>query len=425
MTSLSDTHLLPAVEEYVSNFFEAHIPKLYIYHDLSHTRDVARVARLIGEAFRLNEEDLLVLQIAAWFHDTGYDLGADNHEGRSVGNMQEFFRDGSFQVDRMEEIKNCILATRFPQKPESLLQKIICDADLSHLGEKTYWIKSSYVRHELVVAQRQCMTEPEWLDFELHFMTSHAYHTQIARDLFDRRKHKHILQLRKQRARLFPLNGIPGDDLFPLDKEQPSGKKKTNWRSVVQDKAEASRKESFGRGVETMYQAAYNTHNNLSALADHKVNQMLSVNTIMIAIMLAMMAPRLNESPQFLTPTVVLLTVCLASIVLATLSARPKITHGEVTLDDIRQKRSNLLFFGNFHNMKLEDYQWGMLEMIKDADFQYTSMTRDLYFLGRVLAQKYKYLTYCYNIFMFGMILSVLLFTIAFVNGPPLAIKIK
>ena len=75
--------------------------------------------------------------------------------------------------------------------------------------------------------------------------------------------------------------------------------------------------------------------------------------------------------------------------------------------------------------MKLEDYQWGMLEMIKDVDFQYASMTRDLYFLGRVLAQKYKYLTYCYNIFMFGMILSVLLFTVAFVNGTPLALKIK
>ena len=65
--------------------------------------------------------------------------------------------------------------------------------------------------------------------------------------------------------------------------------------------------------------------------------------------------------------------------------------------------------------MKLEDFQWGMMEMIKDADFQYSSMTRDLFFLGKVLAKKYKYLTICYNIFMFGLILAMILFGFTFV----------
>jgi hypothetical protein len=64
--------------------------------------------------------------------------------------------------------------------------------------------------------------------------------------------------------------------------------------------------------------------------------------------------------------------------------------------------------------MKLDDFQWGMTEMIKDPEFQYKSMTRDLYFLGKVLNQKYRYLTICYNVFMFGIIGSVILFTIAF-----------
>jgi hypothetical protein len=96
-----------------------------------------------------------------------------------------------------------------------------------------------------------------------------------------------------------------------------------------------------------------------------------------------------------------------------------------VTLDDIRNKRSNLLFFGNFYNMKLEDFQWGMMEMIKNPDFQYSSMTRDLYYLGKVLAQKYRYLTFCYNVFMFGMILSVILFAMAFISGGTVAVPVK
>ena len=174
-----------------------------------------------------------------------------------------------------------------------------------------------------------------------------------------------------------------------------------------------------------MYRTTYNTHNNLSALADHKANLMLSINTIMISITLSALVPNLSKSPMLVYPTVFLLCVSLTAIVFATLSTRPKVTTGEVTLDDIRSKRSNLLFFGNFYNMKLEDFQWGMMEMIKDTDFQYSSMTRDLYFLGKVLAQKYKYLTLCYNVFMYGMIVAVVMFAYAFINGADIVLPTK
>jgi len=65
--------------------------------------------------------------------------------------------------------------------------------------------------------------------------------------------------------------------------------------------------------------------------------------------------------------------------------------------------------------MSLEDYHWGMLEMIKDEDFLYSSMTRDLYYLGIVLAKKYRYLSYCYAVFMYGLIISVITFAIVFI----------
>jgi len=65
--------------------------------------------------------------------------------------------------------------------------------------------------------------------------------------------------------------------------------------------------------------------------------------------------------------------------------------------------------------MSLDDYQYGMAEMIKDNDFLYASMTRDLYFLGVVLAKKYRYLSICYGIFMYGLILAVVVFALAFI----------
>jgi len=90
---------------------------------------------------------------------------------------------------------------------------------------------------------------------------------------------------------------------------------------------------------------------------------------------------------------------------------RPKITDGKFTKDDILNKKTNLLFFGNFFKMDLPDFAWGMKEMMEDKEYLYGSMVKDFYFLGQVLGRKYKYLRICYTIFMFGLIISVIAFT--------------
>jgi predicted metal-dependent HD superfamily phosphohydrolase len=410
---VTEKNILTIVEEYITQFFKEKVPKKYVYHDLTHTQDVVRSCRQIGLAYGLPMDDLENLLIAAWFHDSGYDLGPENHEERSAENAAQFLETLNYPPSVIETIKDCIKATKLPQRPTGLLQQIICDADLGHLGEKSYWMRTARVRQELVVTQNRMMTEEEWLEFELTFMLGQQYHTDVAIEMYQKRKMKHILQLRKQQTRLNPEMINEVDDIFLFEKREQQKEK----RNLAKQNSQETKPGSIGRGVETMYRTTYNTHNNLSALADHKANLMLSINTIMISIVFSMLVPQLNGAPQLILPTVVLLTVCMTSIIFATLSTRPKVTTGEVTLDDIRNKRSNLLFFGNFYNMKLEDFQWGMMEMIKDTNFQYSSMTRDLYYLGKVLAQKYRYLTFCYNIFMFGMILSVLLFAWAFVTG--------
>jgi hypothetical protein len=91
---------------------------------------------------------------------------------------------------------------------------------------------------------------------------------------------------------------------------------------------------------------------------------------------------------------------------------------GRFTREDIDKKKTNLLFFGNFHKMSLEDYTWGMTEMMKDTDYVYASMIQDIYHLGVVLGKKYKQLRIAYNVFMFGLIVSVLAFMIAVLFFP-------
>jgi hypothetical protein len=101
-------------------------------------------------------------------------------------------------------------------------------------------------------------------------------------------------------------------------------------------------------------------------------------------------------------------------MVLAVLATRPNVTQGKFTPEDVKQKKVNLLFFGNFHRMSLDDYERAIGVLVKDKDYIYSSLTKDLYFLGLVLNRKYKILRWTYTIFMIGIIVSVISFGIAF-----------
>ena len=410
--------LLEEVEKYIADFFEEHIPKDYVYHDLQHTQSVVETAAEIGKAYELPIDELELLLIGAWFHDTGYVGGAEGHEERSAGIARKFLEEKNYPPEALEKISTLIVATKLPHSPKNLVEKIICDADLSHLGSKEYWDRCGRVRQELLITRGIMMSEQEWVDFELGFMNAHKFHTNVAKNLFEKRKQKHIRQLKKQKLRLNPEDEDLAEELEATDKKK---KKKRKGRPTGKpDKDNQELKQlNLGRGVETMYRTTYRTHVNLSSIADNKANIMLSINAIIISIVVTNLVPQFTDSPELIFPTFFLLAVCLTALVFAILSTRPKITEGKFTREDIERKKSNLLFFGNFYNMEIEDFHWGMMEMIKDSDFLYSSMTRDLYYLGIVLAKKYQYLRICYGVFMYGLILAVIVFGITYVVFEP------
>ncbi len=402
--------ILTAAEAHVREHYARKVPAdLYVFHDIGHTENVVRAVEELMGAYDLSAEEREDLLLAAWFHDTGYDEGPEGHEQRSCAYARAFLDGHHLPKGRVERICSCILATKVPQQPRTLLEKILCDADLSHLGKRIYWERCGKIRQEIALVQGRIMSDEEWIDFELDFMQKHRYHTPIAFELYEKRKQKYIRRLYKQRKRL--MSGLQdAAGLVPMKKAKPKKKKKTGEEGELLELKQIR----LGRGVETMFRTTYRTHVNLSSIADNKANIMLSINAIIISIVVSTLVPGFDDSPELIWPTVLLLAVCLVSMVFATLSTKPKITEGKFTKEDIEKKRGNLLFFGNYYNMDMEVFHWGMMEMIKDSDYLYSSMTRDLYFLGKVLAKKYRYLSICYTIFMYGIIASVLAFGLAF-----------
>lgn len=193
--------------------------------------------------------------------------------------------------------------------------------------------------------------------------------------------------------------------------EKPGGKKE---KKKGKDKAKAG----SPKGIETMFRTSYRTHLDLSNLADTKANIMISINGIIISILFASTSSSvLLQSRLFLLPTGVLLVFCLLSLVYAVLAARPRVTRKETTLDQIKEGKANILFFGNFTSLAEEEFVDGMEHLIREPERAYRNMIRDIYGLGSVLETKYRLLRTSYTIFMFGLIAGVLLFLVALVWG--------
>ncbi len=398
--------ILDRVSLHQEAFFREHIKDEYVFHEIQHTRQVVEAVEELCERMDITEEKRLLLKIAAWFHDAGYDQGPEGHEQRSAAYAREFLPGAGFSEGDIAFVERCILATNTDTTPENEYEMLLRDADLSHLGKANYWERCSRIRQELALTRNTIMSEAEWVAFEIDFLTRHSYFTEAARELYGEGKARHLQQLFKHRRRVSPEAAPP-----VLPKAKKKKKKKKDWKASFKSN---DLDFNLGRGVETMYRTTYRTHVNLSAIADNKANIMLSMNAIVLSIALPQLLPRFGSDPRFIIPSLLLLLTCITAIILATMATKPKITQGLFTREDIEKRRANLLFFGNFYKMKLEDFHWGMMELIRDKDFLYSSMTKDIYFLGVVLAKKFRYLSYCYSVFMYGMIATVLAFAIAF-----------
>jgi hypothetical protein len=169
------------------------------------------------------------------------------------------------------------------------------------------------------------------------------------------------------------------------------------------------------RGIETMFRTSYQVQMDLTGLADNKANMMISINGIIISIIIAALAPKLDSNPWLLVPTTVFLLGTLISIVYAVLAARPRVSSAPITLTDLEHSQGNILFFGNFANLREEDFLLGMSGLMGNRELLYETMIRNIYGLGKVLRKKFKLLQVAYTAFMLALVLGVLSFIGVFV----------
>jgi hypothetical protein len=188
---------------------------------------------------------------------------------------------------------------------------------------------------------------------------------------------------------------------------------------------QAFKKKGLGstRGVETLFRSAYRVQMDLTGLADNKANMMISINGIIISIIIAAVAPKLDANPWLLIPSTIFLLGTLVSIIYAILAARPRVSSVPITLQDLEHSKGNILFFGDFANLTQDDFTEGMTDLLRDKTVLYETMIRNLYGLGSVLKKKFALLKMAYNAFMAALILGVFSFIGVFIwifyTSPP------
>lgn len=405
--------VIAAAKVYVTQQFEQRPNPVLVYHNMAHTLQVVQAAEQISAYYRLTDADQLVVLLAAWFHDVGYIVGARaEHEQAGANAAREFIGLQQLPESVAQAVEGCILATRIPQMPNNLLEQIVCDADLFHLGTKEFSKRNKLLKAEAELAGKQDISGLEWTVSTINFLEAHKYHTAYSQTLLKLQKEENLDRLKAK------LERKQGEALQEAAAEQKKLEKKAakqkDKKEEVQPEEEVSVKEPKPlRGVETMFRTTSTNHIRLSSMADSKANIMISVNAIIISVLLSVLLRKLEDYPNFILPSIIFLTTSVTTIVFSILATRPNVTSGRFTLLDIQNKKSNLLFFGNFHQMTYKEYEDGMETIMKKNEYLYSNMIHDIYNLGVVLGRKYRMLRIAYNIFMFGIIASVLAFTIA------------
>lgn len=383
------SELVKRTRKYVEELFKQQLSAKYTYHNIEHTKRVVKKVKQLAELENCSEKEKEILELSAWLHDIGFVQQNLNNEPIGAKMAEEFLRTENYPSECIEFVKQNILATAKNTSPITLLQKILKDADCAHVASKNYFELSDQLHKEFVLTQGE-ISELDWLKGNQEFFEQHQFYTPSAQAKWQQGKEV---------------------NLYELDKKII---KKLKRQKADIEKENAPRKR--GRGVETMFRVTLKNHLELSAIADTKANILLSVNAIIISVALSSLMPRLDNisNAHLIVPTMILLVCCVTCVVLSVLSTRPNISKTDVSREMIQNNQTNILFFGNFYKMSLKDFDWGINYLIDNEEALYSSMTKDLYYLGLVLERKYRLLRITYNVFMAGIIISAIAFIVGF-----------
>ena len=183
--------------ELIKNKLKKELSANYIYHNIDHTNDVCQAAESIGRQEGISAGDMKLLLTAAAYHDSGFLKFNNGHEEESCRIAAEALPGFGYTEHDINLICGMIRATRVPQSPKTLLERILADADLDYLGRDDFFEVGDRLFNELKLTGK-VDDKTAWNKLQLDFITNHSYFTQTAINLRQAKKQANIAQVRIQ-----------------------------------------------------------------------------------------------------------------------------------------------------------------------------------------------------------------------------------
>lgn len=176
---------------------ENNLPSYLTYHNAIHTKYVVKAAIHIGKQEGVSEHELMLLKIAALYHDTGFFVSRENHEAHGCKIASKELRQAGFNEHDLAQITGMIMATQIPQRPKTKLERILADADLEYLGTPQFDFFSQKLYDELRYIH-PLLSPKEWNDIQLTFISAHSYHTDYCRKYKEPEKCKNLEKIKEK-----------------------------------------------------------------------------------------------------------------------------------------------------------------------------------------------------------------------------------
>lgn len=191
-----NTMNLALARTYILERLTKELSPTFSYHHVNHTLAVAKRAQEIALSEGISdEESLVLLATACYFHDSGFLVSYDNHEDFSCQIVEEILPSYGYNAAQISVIKNLIKATKIPQSPDNLLSKILCDADLDYLGGANYYTIVETLHQELLYFER-LNSNQNWTQIQIDFLEKHSYFTSTNQKERTEEKNRRIEELR-------------------------------------------------------------------------------------------------------------------------------------------------------------------------------------------------------------------------------------
>jgi uncharacterized protein len=187
---------LHGARDFIINKLKNELDPFYYYHNAAHTEDVHKSVVRLSETEEVSEKELLLLETAAYYHDSGILIKYKGHEEESAIIVKEVLPNFGYNAVDIEIINEMILSTYINGQVDTLIKKILCDADLDYLGRPDYFIIAQRLRLEWNMLGENISLR-NWYISQVKYFENHEYYTQSAVRMRNKGKQENLNQIRE------------------------------------------------------------------------------------------------------------------------------------------------------------------------------------------------------------------------------------